>query len=164
MSQATDNWVIMTNIFIQSWLIWCMFFLCACFCLETQRGAEGGNGLANGSANFLRDHRQHVLLWWWVLWAWKAVLTIGTLHQHYFLWHQHQYWKWYKNHLSFFSVCLKFHNQSPLSLCSFRSIWWWVGGGIEQRWVRHGSRRNLWWRVQAYVSTVFISWDSWGLN
>lgn len=157
-----------------NWYGACFFFFYVhIFCPEGQRGAEGGNGLANGPANFLRDHCQHVLLWRWVLWAWRAVLTIGTLQKHHFLWHQHQYWYingviriiWVHRNAPFKCVWLKFHNHPPfIFLCLIRSIWWWVGGGIQQRWERHGSRRALRWRVQFYVSTVFVSWDSWGLN
>lgn len=43
-------------------LLGCRLTWLACFCPEGQRGAEGGNGLADSPADVLGDHRQHVLL------------------------------------------------------------------------------------------------------
>lgn len=48
---------------------------CVFLCPEGQRGAEGGDRLADSPADVLGDHRQHVLLWRWVSWAWAATLT-----------------------------------------------------------------------------------------
>lgn len=49
-------------------------------------------------------------------------------------------------------------------ICLLRPVWRWVGGVIEQRWERHGSRRSLWWSVQSDVTAVFVSGGSRGLN
>lgn len=79
--RAAELWVITTQTVIVSfgcWLTWLLvfFFLCP----EGQRGAEGGDCLADSPADVLGDHRQHVLLWRWALWARAAALTPARAH------------------------------------------------------------------------------------
>lgn len=108
--QLLSDWVItvLTLIFFG-----CMLTPMADFyCPEGQGGAEGGDGLADSPANVPGDHRQHVLLWRWVLWARTAALTPGTFHQHYCMWH----------HLAtqyVFGICLLGKKNIQLDSCTW---------------------------------------------
>lgn len=160
------------------WLGSLLTHMAACFCPEGQGGAEGGNGLADSPANVLRDHCQHVLLWWWVLRAQTAVLTPGIFHQHYVLWHSHPVLVWIWKNTFMTKTCMKpllfqfldvwrYPWLCPWSIvfvCLFRPFWWRVGGGVQQRWEWYGSWWALWRSVKSDVSAVFVSGGSHSIN
>lgn len=125
----------------------CCFFLCP----EGQRGAEGSDCLADSPADVLGDHRQHVLLWRWALWARAAMLTPpqGTLHQHYFLWQRHPYSKGYYNK----KMCL---DMAVIVVCGFIIYIFYVSVTIKIHPTMSGRRSQAAMRA-TWLRTDFVT-------
>lgn len=137
----------------------CVFLFVCFLCPEGQRGAEGGDRLADSPADVLGDHRQHVLLWRWASWARAAALTPGghsastlfpvttpPVFQKALITTKSRPIYIYIKIYMFFMVT-----------CPSRPVRWWVGGRVEQWWKRCDSRRPRWRNVWSDVAAVFVS-------